>query len=140
MSCNLQVGQLETSSREVEFALSHDHDIIGWRAGGMGGTADSRSWFDVLWNNRDRLLGMAHTHPDAGHKAGVHPSSIDLNSWQSLEIGFGFRLLNYVVNRSSVCEVRLVQHVSTIKYETRLLTPDDQPWWVSLIRELSYGR
>lgn len=51
---------------------------------------DSRSLWEVLWESRDRLGGVAHTHPDPG---GVSPSRTDLTTWSACERALGRRLL-----------------------------------------------
>ena len=50
---------------------------------------DSRSLWLVLWEGRDRLGGVAHTHPGTGRPA---PSREDLTTFAGCEAGLGTRL------------------------------------------------
>jgi len=66
--------------------------------------ADSRDLWDVLWENRDRLGGVAHTHPWNGE---AWPSESDLTTFSAVERGLGRRFLWPVVTMSEVrCFVR----------------------------------
>jgi len=125
-------------SREVELVIGKDCEILGWRPGGVGGASDTREWYDFLWKHRNRIFGLAHTHPDLDGTGTAHPSSIDLTSWQSLEIGFGTKWLYYVVTQSDICVVRLTALVPKIEYTTQRMYQG--PWWIGMIRDLSYRR
>ena len=50
---------------------------------------DSRSLWSVLWDSRDRLAGVAHTHPGTGRPV---PSWEDLTTFSACEAGLGVRL------------------------------------------------
>ena len=50
---------------------------------------DSRSLWQVLWAERQRLAGVAHTHPGVGSPA---PSWEDLTTFAACEAGLGRRL------------------------------------------------
>lgn len=60
---------------------------------------DSRALWDVLWENRDNLLGFAHSHPGAGHP---YPSHEDLTTFSAVEAGLGRRLLWWIMSKTSV--------------------------------------
>jgi len=55
-----------------------------------GAIPDSRDLWDVLWNNRDRLGGVAHSHPWNGMP---DPSPVDLTTFAAIETGLGQRLI-----------------------------------------------
>lgn len=55
---------------------------------------DTRDLWLVLMENRDRLGGVAHTHPWTGSPM---PSSMDLSTFKAIENGLGKRLLWLVV-------------------------------------------
>ncbi len=50
---------------------------------------DSRALWLVLWEARERLGGVAHTHPGVGPP---HPSAEDLTTFAACEEGLGRRL------------------------------------------------
>lgn len=59
---------------------------------------DSRALWLVLWENRERLAGVAHTHP-----AGVlRPSAIDLRTFAACEDGLARRLSWWIVTPAQV--------------------------------------
>ncbi len=51
---------------------------------------DSRDLWEVLWQHRHHLGGVAHTHPWAGRP---EPSDIDLTTWSACERALGARLV-----------------------------------------------
>ena len=51
---------------------------------------DSRGLWEVLWENRESLGGVAHTHPWYGN---VLPSAIDITTFSAVEDGLGKRLV-----------------------------------------------
>jgi len=51
---------------------------------------DSRSLWEVMWENKDRLGGVAHTHPGHGTP---DPSWEDVTTWSACERGLGRRLV-----------------------------------------------
>ena len=53
------------------------------------GIPDTRDLWDVLWENRTNLAGIAHSHPGSG-KTG--PSMTDLTTFAACESGLGVRL------------------------------------------------
>ena len=73
--------------------------------GSTGGSIpDSRDLWEVLWENRDRLGGVAHTHPWDGP---AHPSLTDLTTFDAVERALGKQLLWPVVSFTEMtCVVR----------------------------------
>lgn len=103
----------------METALVFDTEgkTIYWHLplGRSGGSLpDSRDLWDVLWENRERLGGVAHTHPWYGPSG---PSHTDLTTFAACEAALG---------------KRLVWPVVTFDYEDQLV-------WVGPGR-LDYGR
>lgn len=79
----------------IETALVFDKDghVIYWHEppGRSGGSLpDSRSLWDILWEWRNSLGGIAHTHPWDGPTS---PSGTDLSTFRAIEVGLGKRLL-----------------------------------------------
>jgi len=88
----------------METAMVFDEDgrPIFWheppgRSGGY--LPDSRSLWDVLWENRARLGGVAHTHPWDGQ---AYPSGTDVTTFAAVEAGLGKKLLWPVVTFTEV--------------------------------------
>jgi hypothetical protein len=60
---------------------------------------DSRPLWDVLWDNRAVLGGVAHTHPWSGE---ANPSGIDVTTFAAVEAGLGERLVWPIVTFTEV--------------------------------------
>lgn len=67
-----------------------------------GAIPDSRNLWDILWTNRDRLGGVAHTHPWDGE---AWPSQTDVTTFRAVELGLGQNLLWPVVTFTEVAYV-----------------------------------
>ena len=79
----------------IEVALVFDKEgkTIHWHLPpGRSGVKipDSRDLWSVLWENRHRLGGVAHTHPWNG---GAWASHEDVTTFDAVERGLGQRLL-----------------------------------------------
>ena len=64
-----------------------------------GALPDSRSLWDFLWENRNNLGGVAHTHPWNGE---VWPSATDLTTFRAVERGLGVKLIWPVVTFTAI--------------------------------------
>lgn len=90
----------EVSEERIETGLVFDRKgkTIHWHLppGRDGGyIPDTRSLWEVMWDNRHDLGGFAHTHPWRGE---AWPSSEpDLTTFQAIEDGLGLRLQWWVV-------------------------------------------
>ena len=67
-----------------------------------GSIPDTRSLWDVLWENRNILGGVAHTHPWDGE---ANPSGTDITTFDAIERGLGRQLLWPVVTFTHVAYV-----------------------------------
>jgi hypothetical protein len=65
----------------------------------IGAIPDSRKLWDILWDNRHHLGGVAHTHPWV---APAIPSITDHTTFQAIEAGLGRWCLWPVVTLSDV--------------------------------------
>jgi hypothetical protein len=86
--------------KEVALAF----DILGrpihWMDGATDSSIpDSRSLWDVIWETRNELGGVAHTHPWDGK---ANPSQTDLTTFFAIERGLGKKLLWPVVTFTDV--------------------------------------
>ena len=81
-------------NREGQTLLWHDPQ-------GTTGTylPDSHDLWTFLWEHREEIGGVAHTHPWAGPAA---PSNTDTTTWRALEKGLGRLLLWPVVTFNDV--------------------------------------
>lgn len=86
----------------IEVALVFDKEgkTLHWHGGQSAGAIhDSRDLWSVLWENRDILGGVAHTHPWNGE---AWPSMTDVTTFRAVEKGLGKQLLWPVVTFSEV--------------------------------------
>jgi len=78
---------------EAAFVFDKDGKIIHWHlpAGRTGGSLpDSRDLWEVMWENREILGGVAHTHPWSGQP---WPSGTDVTTFSACERALGRRLV-----------------------------------------------
>lgn len=77
---------------EVGVVVGLDGTALHWHLppGRSGGALpDSRALWDVLWERRAELLGVAHSHPHRGWPA---PSWTDVTTFAAIEAALGRRL------------------------------------------------
>jgi hypothetical protein len=86
---------------EVAMVFSNVGGIIWWPSskGNAGSIPDSRHLWDVLWESRAILGGVAHTHPWDGPGS---PSGTDLTTFAALERGLGMLLTWPIVTMTHV--------------------------------------
>ena len=60
---------------------------------------DSRALWVALWDRREALLGVAHSHPGWGPP---RPSRVDLETFDACERGLGLRLRWWIATRDRV--------------------------------------
>jgi len=65
----------------------------------QGALPDSRDLWEVLWENREILGGVAHTHP---WNCEAHPSQTDVTTFAAVEAGLGMRLVWPIVTFTEV--------------------------------------
>jgi len=72
-------------------------------AGRTGGSLpDSRGLWEVIWANRERIAGIAHSHPGSG----TWPSDTDYSTFKAIEDGLGRRLSWWIVAKAEVSLTR----------------------------------
>ncbi len=86
---------------------------------------DTTKLWDVLWLNRARVMGYAHTHPGAGVP---FPSQEDLTTFAALEAALGRRLVWWIVSSTHTVSVEWIGDA----YAHRILL--DEPRWVAELR------
>lgn len=84
---------------EAGVVINRDGEPIYWHMP-VGRSAvyipDSRILWDVLWNNRNTLWGVAHSHPGGGIP---RPSQTDLSTFLAIEQALG-RSLSWWITSS----------------------------------------
>ena len=100
---------------------------------GRTGTSipDSRELWEVLWTNRDRIGGFAHTHPGQGVPG---PSHEDVTTFSAVELALGRRLDWWIASADRVALVRW-RGPGNYDYGTETLEAD--PSWVAELRSVS---
>jgi hypothetical protein len=91
-------------SIEAGVLVDLDCEPIYWhlpenRSGGS--LPDSRPLWDVIWKNRENLLGFAHSHPGRGLPG---PSHEDVTTFAAIEAALGERLIWWIVSEDSWTE------------------------------------
>ena len=100
----------------------------------IGALPDSRDLWEVIWENRDRVLGFAHSHPGSG-KPG--PSYEDVTTFAAVEAALGRRLDWWI---TSFDEMILVRHAGPGKLDYVGEDMKSTTEWVDSLREHSgYG-
>lgn len=62
---------------------------------------DSRDLWDIIWENRDDVLGFAHSHPGKGLP---HPSMEDLTTFRGVDSSLGRSLLWWITSEDRVVQ------------------------------------
>lgn len=107
--------------REVCILLSADGAIL-WADASTSPTLlpDSRTRWEAIWEHRERLAAIAHSHP---HGPSAF-SAEDESTMAALDDALGRRLTYYVVSPQ-----KTISRTGDDKTET---IPD--PWWAALLR------
>lgn len=100
---------------------------------------DSRDLWEVIWENRARLQGIAHSHPGRGE---CFPSKTDATTFDAVEAGLGKSLTWWICTREACREMCHSPRVSRRTGEESLCWRSGKsvaPSWLPRLRELSYG-
>lgn len=116
---------------EVALVVDLEGKTLRWhlppgRSGGY--VPDSHDLWEFIWNNRDRIGGVAHTHPWNG-TAG--PSQTDVTTFAAIEEALGKRLVWPVV---TFTDAGYFAWVGPNKLDYQRLSPP--PWRVVDVDEL----
>ena len=117
---------VSSPAREVCFLIGRD-DTILWAD--LGGTAaampDSRARWEAIWERRDRITEIAHSHP-IGPLAFSHE---DQTTMDALELALG-RAIRFSVVAPDGMIVKEGASAETVHVK-------EEPWWAELLRALS---
>ena len=92
---------------------------------------DSRELWDVLWHNRQRLAGFAHSHPGSGMPS---PSHTDLTTFLAIEQALGKRLQWWITSSERLIRcMRYGEH--SPKYSSIVIAKE--PSWAAELRQVS---
>lgn len=64
---------------------------------------DSQSIWEFIWKHRDRVGGIAHTHPGDGMP---QPSTEDITTFSAMELGLGKRLTWWIASGDQLVVIR----------------------------------
>ena len=110
--------------REVCFLLVQDK-ILRAYFGSATSIPDERERWETIWEHRNEITEIAHSHPgeflDFSHE--------DLTTMQAVEAGTGKAFTWSIVTKTGL------RSRKGDKDQLR----EDSPWWLGLIRRLSYG-
>lgn len=104
---------------------------------------DSRPLWDVLWELRDQVGGVAHSHPGRGVPM---PSRTDVTTFDSIELGLDQRLDWWIASEDHLALFRWRRGPDPYNYEIKDIGsyPErnrffpDPPWLERLRRESVY--
>jgi hypothetical protein len=109
---------------EVCFILVEDK-ILRIYFGSPTGIPDERARWEIIWEHRDEITEIAHSHPgellDFSHE--------DLTTMEAVENGTGRKFAWSIVTRKGFLTRR----------DGQTARRKDSPWWLELMRTLSYG-
>ena len=110
--------------REVFFILVQDK-ILRVYFGSTTRIPDNRERWEIIWQHRNDISEIAHSHPgeflDFSHE--------DLTTMEAVEAGTGKPFTWSIITDNGFLSRKAGQ-------DTRR---DDSPWWLALMRTLSYG-
>ncbi|APU89009.1 conserved hypothetical protein [Virus Rctr197k] len=127
---------------EAGVVIDTDGKPIHWHLppGRSGGSLpDSRELWTIIWENRDRISGFAHTHPWNGD---AWPSGTDITTFEAIEAALGRELSWWVVTLDQVALIRRDHDTHGPPYQWgvhKLRANEPEPAWVDRLRELSRG-
>ena len=129
-------GMREVGVVIVQGCPEHWHDPPGSSSVSI---PDDRGLWEVIWDLRDRIDGVAHTHPGTGFPS---PSLEDLTTFMAVEAGLGRRLLWWIVSsgHASLCtwSPATSEERGELGYDVHFLHSDEEPWWAEELRERSF--
>ncbi len=101
-----------------------------------GALPDSRSLWDVIWENRDRISGFAHTHSGYGRPG---PSQTDITTFAAIEAALGKRLHWWISSGDQVVRIDWIEYPDEKGgyqlFQTGMRPP--KPAWLAELRRIS---
>jgi hypothetical protein len=110
--------------REVCFILVEDK-ILRAYFGSATKIPDNRERWEIIWQHRNEITEIAHSHPGEF----LDFSSEDLTTMEAVEAGVGKTFTWSIITKNGFLS----------RYGDRDTRRDDFPWWLDLLRTLSYA-
>ena len=96
---------------------------------------DSRDLWEVLWEHRENLLGVAHSHPGAGLSG---PSQTDVTTFAAVESALGRRLTWWITSLDKLVVLRWAGP-EPLRYTMQEVQDETQASrWLDELRSISY--
>lgn len=92
---------------------------------------DSRGLWEILYENKDVIMGVGHSHPGGGVPG---PSHTDVTTFAAVEAGLGRRLDWWITSTDAMVVCRWAGP-DRLSYAPIILTVE--PLWADRLRELS---
>lgn len=92
---------------------------------------DSQKLWDVIWENRNNILGYAHSHPGGGTPG---PSHEDITTFSAIELALGKRLKWWIISQDFSSSVIRLRWIGPNKYDYagQLDSREKLDWWEEL--------
>lgn len=131
---------------EVGLLLGLGYEILYWHNPEGRSEAylpDSRTLWEVIWENRDKVIGFAHSHPGVGVPG---PSWEDITTFAAVEAALGKRLNWWIINKNSSALIKWIGpgiHDYTRLFRgdsvTGVISEKQRMPWIDELRKASYG-
>lgn len=115
---------------EVAVVIDRQGKPIHWHLppGRTGASIpDSPDLWQIIWENRDNILGIAHSHPGMGWPS---PSGTDISTFNAIELALGRQLIWWI------CSENHCVAYTTLEHGEPEFSSDP---WLPELRRLSYG-
>lgn len=123
---------------EAAVVVSTDGEALHWHTPpGRTSVAlpDRRDLWDVLWEHRGCLAGVAHSHPGTGVPC---PSQEDVTTFAAIEAALGRRLTWWITSRDHLIALRWVGPDQHRYGWWEVQDPAESSRWLDQLRQLSY--
>lgn len=123
--------------REVAVVIDRENKPLWWhvpRGASAVALPDSRDLWEVLWTERARISGVAHSHPGRGIPT---PSPEDLTTFAACEDGLGLRLSWWIATAD---RAYCFDWIGPLRYDFRgreARSAEETAAWLSALRERS---
>jgi proteasome lid subunit RPN8/RPN11 len=127
---------------EAGVVVGQNETVLAWHVPSgrsSGFLPDSADLWTTLWNDREHLVGFAHTHPGSGVPA---PSSIDLTTFAAIEKGLGRRLEWWIASSDRLISVTMTGMMGSSRaadgtYAFSVCEVLKEPSWLAELRQRS---
>ena len=111
--------------KEICFVLTGEA-IVRISVGSPTAIPDSQGRWDAIWAHRGALTEIVHTHPGGL----LRFSQEDLSTMEAVEAALGKPLAWSIVTTDGFLT----------RFDGEDRNRDDAPWWLPVLRELSFGK